>query len=80
MKKELKKTQTSEVLNYLMKHKKGITSMEAFEKFGATRLSAIIFNLRHNHGYDIEVEEEKTKNRYGNTVAFTRYRLVGIKK
>lgn len=80
MEKKLKKNQTTEVLNYLMKHKKGITSIDAFEKFGVTRLSAIIYNLRHNHGFDIGVENEKCKNRYGDTTVFARYKLIGIKK
>lgn len=38
-------SQRSEILKYLMKGK-SITSWEAFEKFGATRLSAIIYDLR----------------------------------
>ena len=36
---------TNRVYQYLKTHK-GITSMQAFELFGATRLSAIIYNLR----------------------------------
>ena len=40
------KTQTGDVLKYLETHKKGITSKEAFDKFGATRLSSIIYSLK----------------------------------
>jgi hypothetical protein len=76
MRKELKKSQTSEVLKYLKTHKKGITSMEAFELFGATRLSAIIFNLRAN-GYDIGTIPEKTVTRYGAPTSYVRYVLKG---
>lgn len=39
---------TALVLNHLQK-KKTITSWEAIELFGATRLSAIIYNLRKKH-------------------------------
>lgn len=71
----MKKTQHSEVLNYLQKNKKGLTSMEAFDKFGATRLSAIIFNLRKD-GYNIIAEEKKVKTRYGLTTSVANYKLV----
>lgn len=39
---------TALVLDHLQK-KKTITSWEAIELFGATRLSAIIYNLRKKH-------------------------------
>lgn len=69
------KTQHSEVLNYLQKNKKGLTSMEAFEKFGATRLSAIIFNLRHD-GYNIITEDKVVKTRYGTKTSVANYKMV----
>lgn len=40
---------TGRVLEYLKSHKRGITSIQAFELFGATRISAIIFNLRKEY-------------------------------
>lgn len=70
-----KKTQTSEILNYLRKHKRGITSWEAFERFGATRLSAIIFALR-KRGYRIASEDKVVRTRYGRNVTVSRYYLV----
>ena len=69
-----RKTQTSEVLNYLKTHK-GITSMQAFEKFGATRLSGIIFNLRRQ-GHNIISVDKTGTNRYGEHVSFAEYRLI----
>lgn len=42
---------TGRVLKHLQENE-NISSMEAFELFGATRLSAIIFNLR-KYGYCI---------------------------
>lgn len=66
---------TGRVYKYLKSHK-GITSMEAFEKFGATRLSAIIFNLK-KYGCKIESVHKTGKNRYGESVHFVQYQLVG---
>lgn len=52
----------------------GISSMEAIKQFGATRLSAIIFNLR-KRGYDIEAVTCEGTDRFGNKVQFARYYL-----
>ena len=68
------KSQKSEVLRYMQTHK-GITSIQAIEKFGATRLSDIIFRLR-KEGYDIDTESITTKNRYGHAVTYAKYSLV----
>ena len=65
---------TARVLKYLQTHN-GITSMEAFELFGATRLSAIIFNLR-KYGFEIENIPMQGKNRYGDSVNFVKYHLI----
>lgn len=55
-----KKPQIEKVLNHLRKHKKGITSMEAFWKYRITRLSAKIFELREK-GYRIHtIMEDNT--------------------
>lgn len=64
------------VLKYLKTHK-GITSMQAFELFGATRLSAIIFILRKD--YEIESVKCEGVNRYGSKVRFDKYVLKGEK-
>lgn len=42
---------TAKVLEHLQKYG-SITSWEAIEKYGATRLSSIIFNLRKNYRID----------------------------
>ena len=64
---------TRRVLNYMLDFD-GITSWEAIKEFGATRLSAIIFNLRKK-GFIIENEWIETKNRYGDNVRFVKYSL-----
>ena len=69
---------TGRVFKYLKSHK-GITSMEAFELFGVTRLSAIIFNLR-KAGYEIDNKPKACRNRYGEKVHFVEYRMVKDKK
>lgn len=66
-------TQTQAVLDWLMSGD-SISSLEAFKELGITRLSAIIFNLRKK-GYCITSEDEKTVNRFGSTVVFSRYKL-----
>ena len=42
-----------------------ITSWEAIKEYGATRLSAIIYNLRHKRGMDIRNERVNFTDRYG---------------
>lgn len=50
--------------------------MYAFEHWGITRLSDIIFRLR-GEGHDITSIQETTKNRYGYVVNYARYVLEG---
>ena len=73
-KRTFKRSKTSEILRYMESHD-GITSAEAFEKFGATRLSAIIFCLRKK-GYNIETKERVGIDRYGRVNYFAEYVLV----
>lgn len=65
--------QKNRVLQYLKVHG-SITSMDAINCFGATRLSAIIFDLRHD-GWNIETKFEKGCNRFGNETRYGRYYL-----
>lgn len=66
---------TGRVLNYMRTHK-SISSKVAFDKFGATRLSAIIFSLR-KQGYIINNIHKKSKNRFGESVIYDEYVLTG---
>ena len=68
------KSQKSEVLRYMQTHA-GITSIQAIEKFGATRLSDIIYRLKKDN-YEIKKEQITTKNRYGHSVTYVKYSLV----
>lgn len=58
------------VLDYLNKHKI-ITTFEAFNDSGNTRLSASIFELRKE--YDIEDIFVSGKNKYGDTIKWRAY-------
>jgi hypothetical protein len=49
-----------------------ITSWEAIKEYGITRLSSIIHGLR-NEGYRIDSNDVSKKNRFGNSVTFTKY-------
>lgn len=66
-------TKTKQVLNHLKQYG-SITSLEAIDMYGATRLSAIIFKLR-NHGYDIETIKMPFTDRYGNHSVYGKYVL-----
>ncbi len=60
-------TQTKAILKHLLSGRE-LTSMQAIELYGATRLSGIIYRLR-NKGYIINRRDEVVKTRYGrNTV------------
>lgn len=64
---------TQAVLDHMREHG-SITQMEATEQYGATRLSAIVFNLRHR-GYDISTETEGCIDRFGSATTYGRYFL-----
>ena len=50
-----------------------ITSLEAIKEYGATRLSAIIFNLRHKYDMDIDNEWIEFTDRFGSKSRYVKY-------
>ena len=64
-------TKTEKILNHLKKYG-NITSLEAIYKYNATRLSAIIYVLRHSRDYNINNIWEKTDD----GTRYVRYFLV----
>lgn len=62
------------VLSHL-KSGQTITSLDAINLYGATRLSAIIFNLRQR-GLNIATLPTTIKDRFGNTTTFAKYKLL----
>lgn len=66
-----KVNKTQMVLKHL-KEKGNITSWEAIQMYGATRLSAIIFNLK-DRGYLIDSVRMESEDRYGNISRYAKY-------
>lgn len=56
-----------------------LTSKEAFEKYGITRLAACIFDLREM-GYIINTVMVDTTTRFGEPCRYARYVLIGEPK
>lgn len=70
---EKKISKHQKVLEHLKEHG-SITSLEAIELYGATRLSAIIFNLR-KQGFDIETIDLPFTDRFGTKSHYGKYIL-----
>ena len=66
-------THYDRVLKYLQDFGE-ITSWDAIEMFGNSRLSATIYLLRKD-GWNISTEYKTSKNRYGDTVSYAVYKL-----
>lgn len=66
-------TQKDIVLRH-MKDFGSITSWEAFQDYGITRLSAVVFNLKKD-GHNIDTNMCSKRNRYGDKVNFAEYKL-----
>jgi hypothetical protein len=66
-------SQCERILKY-METFGSITTMEAFNVLGVTRLSGRIHDLRQR-GYDIESETIESENRYGDKVRYYKYFL-----
>jgi hypothetical protein len=65
------KSQSDAVLWHLKKYG-SITSYEAIKEYGATRLSAIIFNHRKD-GYNIDSMPLTKKTRFGRNTTISKY-------
>lgn len=61
------------ILNHLQDFG-SITSWEAIMEYGCTRLSQYIYLLR-KEGYNITSENVTKKNRYDQSVTFSKYKL-----
>ena len=67
---------TQLVKEHLLEHG-SITSWEAIEEYGATRLASIICNLRRD-GFDIRTIMVEFTDRYGNTSKYANYVFKGV--
>lgn len=68
------KSQHELVLNYLKKHKNGMTALDAHNIFGIMQMPKRIFILK-KQGWKIKSVPESGKNRFGATVHYCRYFL-----
>lgn len=66
---------TKAILDYLRTNEY-LTSNDAWEMWGVTRLAAIIHNLR-KAGYNIQTIRVETTTRFGETTNYARYILKG---
>ena len=55
-----------------------ITPQTAYERYGITRLAAVIYDLRRDRGIAVETEVVTATNRFGKEVTFARYRLPSV--
>ena len=70
-----KSSKTRDVYEHLKKYGK-INTIQAYDLYGATRLSAIIFNLRHAYNMTIESQEIKFTDRHGRKSSCVNYCLL----
>ena len=70
-----KMNKTKAILLHLQQYG-SITSWEAIKEYGATRLSAIIYNLRYKYDLNIITENVEFTDRYGNKASYGKYILV----
>lgn len=71
--------QETRILDYMLENG-SITALEAMREFGIMRLASRISDLKNRpdlkaKGYVFTKEMEKSTNRYGEKVAYARYRL-----
>ena len=69
----MRTTKKEQILKHLIENG-NITSWGAIQLYYATRLSAIIFDLR-KEGYNIKTENVKMKDANGNTTVIANYIL-----
>lgn len=67
--------QRNAILNHLQEHG-SITSKEAFELYGATRLSAIVYDLR-SMGHGIQTLMIDGQTRFGDSCKYAKYVYCG---
>lgn len=67
-------SQASRLLDYLRRFG-SVTTWEAFQELGITRLSARFFEIKER-GYLIKTESIISKNRFGEPIRFNKYSLI----
>jgi len=67
-------TQKERIIRHL-KDKESITSLEAMKEYGIMRLTSRICELK-DEGYKIRSEFVSSRNRYNESVSFSKYSLI----
>lgn len=67
-------TQKQLILRYIRDFG-SITPFQAFSDLGITKLSTRISEMRREDGIEFNIESVKKKNRYGNTVVYSKYSM-----
>lgn len=74
----MRKTKKQQIREHLLKNK-SITAWDAIEKFGAIRLSAVIWEFIHKEGMNIVRDSVTMKDRNGNNCTYAKYIYKGDK-
>jgi hypothetical protein len=69
----MKLTQKQRIIRHL-KDKKSITALQAMKEYGIMRLTSRICELK-DEGYNIKSEFVSSKNRYNESVSYSKYTL-----
>ena len=72
-------TSQKEAIRMTLERFGSITSLEAFNDFGITRLAARIYDLRKD-GLSITAEAVSAFNRFGHPMTYFRYRIAHIER
>ena len=67
-------TQKQLILRYIRDFG-SITPFQAFSDLGITKLATRISEMRREDGLEFNIESVKKKNRYGNTVVYSKYSM-----
>lgn len=71
------RTTKTNMVKHHLKSGKTITSLQAINLYGATRLSSIIHRLR-KEGFIIATLPTVIKDKYGNNCTYAKYRMVDV--
>ena len=72
----MKKISKQKMIENHLKSGKTLTQKQCFELYGHLRLSAVIFELRHDRGWDIKTHDKQALDRHKRMCSFAEYELI----
>lgn len=72
----MKKISKRKMIENHLKSGKTLTQKQCFELYGHLRLSAVIFDLRHDRGWDIKTHDKQELDRHKRMCSFAEYELI----